>query len=305
MPDLANQLRDFGEDRTSGSSQLVRQARLMLQQALREWADAAPSDFRERWEPWLRALVGAHPSLASLRNLANRAALILETSGYDPRSREHLLEMLAQWDEEAAARLSALAQHARCLFPVRGPVLVYSQSGSVLEILKEARRHAVTLEAICSEGRPKYEGREMARKLVEAGIAVRVLTDAALFDTVPEAGMVLVGADAFLPGAFVNKVGTASLFHLACLFDVARYVASTEDKCLPAALARQFEIESRDPAEVWAERPEGVTVHNRYFDRTPLELCTAIVTETGIHTPASFRSRVGEAQVARALAIPP
>jgi len=53
------------------------------------------------------------------------------------------------------------------------------------------------------------EGRILARRLAEEGIAVTAFVDAAAFSVFPMADMVLIGSDALVPVGLINKVGRA------------------------------------------------------------------------------------------------
>jgi translation initiation factor 2B subunit (eIF-2B alpha/beta/delta family) len=56
-----------------------------------------------------------------------------------------------------------------------------------------------------------------------------------------------------------------------------------------------------NPAELWPESPEGVEVVNRYFEPTPLEWFTGIITEEGGLSIRNAAARAERASIDREL----
>lgn len=187
------------------------------------------------------------------------------------RARERAQEARGQAARQAAALL-------------RGTVLTHSASETVTKALRMAAREGGLRKVVVGEGRPRLEGRVVARALAEEGIEVVLVTDAAMGLHAREADLALVGADAVLAdGSVVNKVGTR-LLGLACdragtpLHAVAdRYKVSS---------ATSVPLEEKEATEVWPDAPRGVQVRNIYFDRTEAELVRGVVTEKGVLTGA-------------------
>jgi translation initiation factor 2B subunit (eIF-2B alpha/beta/delta family) len=63
---------------------------------------------------------------------------------------------------------------------------------------------------------------------------------------------------------------------------VAIYVLATGDKLAMPSLWRHLEIRAGAPREVWESPPPAVNVENPYFEATPLDLATAVNTESGV-----------------------
>jgi HSP20 family molecular chaperone IbpA len=156
-------------------------------------------------------------------------------------------------------------------------VVTLSRSSSVL-ITLHAIRAIRPLEVSCSESRPAMEGRRLAADLAAAGVRVTFYGDAALAHALHDAEAVLVGADAVASSWFLNKSGTKMLAAAATHHGVPVYVAATRDKFVDEKLAGRLQERTHDPKEVWDSAPEGVQVHNCYFEATPLELVTAVIT---------------------------
>jgi len=129
---------------------------------------------------------------------------------------------------------------------------------------------------VCSESRPMLEGTALARWLVERGYDVTLVADAGLCEYLVPGSVLVVGTDAILPDAVVNKVGTRVAAIWAMLAGVPRYVVATRDKLLPPALATMFRNPQRPATELLQTPPEQLTVDNRAFDLTPRHAWTAI-----------------------------
>ena len=92
-----------------------------------------------------------------------------------------------------------------------------------------------------------------------------------------------VGADAVTAEGVINKAGTLGLATAARSWSIPFYVLAGSEKFLPAASAGALQQE-RPAAEILASPPAGLRVVNRYFDLTPLDCTTGIVTERGVLT---------------------
>src|ERR1041384_2077504 len=57
------------------------------------------------------------------------------------------------------------------------------------------------------------------------------------------------------------------------------------------------ELDQADPHELWLDAPNGVTVVNRYFESTPLEYFTGIVTEHGLLSSTEASACAREASI--------
>jgi translation initiation factor 2B subunit (eIF-2B alpha/beta/delta family) len=97
-----------------------------------------------------------------------------------------------------------------------------------------------------------------------------------------ECDVVIVGADAVTPQGVVNKIGTYALALAAREQKVPFYVLAGTEKFLPAPFSQALRIEEKDPEEVTQEVIPHSKVENRYFDITPLELITGVVTQEGV-----------------------
>ncbi|MBC7081451.1 MAG: hypothetical protein H5T44_04340 [Thermoplasmatales archaeon] len=86
-------------------------------------------------------------------------------------------------------------------------ILTYSRSSTVEKFILSKN-----LEVICSESRPKFEGRKLIKNL--AGKNFTLVADCAIFSFIDRVDAIVVGADAIVNYGIVNKVGTSPIAFL-------------------------------------------------------------------------------------------
>jgi len=219
-------------------------------------------------------LVGARPNEPMLRNLL---ALLLRRgagSGSWGARAEALLSEVREGEARIASTGADLIRDGMVVF-------THCHSSSAVGILLEAHRRGTRFTVRNTETRPRFQGRITARELAAAGVEVVHMVDAAAKWALDGADLFLFGADAVLPaGYLVNKVGTGIFCLVARNYEVPSYCAVHTLKVVRDP--DDGTLEQRDPAEVWAEAPPGVTVRNPAFDRVHLKYVTAFVTERGL-----------------------
>jgi translation initiation factor 2B subunit (eIF-2B alpha/beta/delta family) len=276
---LAHRLRAFGDNHLSGALSLTAEALGILREVLD----------REALPAVARALCEAQPAMAPVWNAA-LAAL----AGH---ARFEAFE--ARLERAPAALIRVALRELDLIRPLR--VVTYSGSGSVMRVLESlATRGAVHVSV--GEGRPHFEGRELAERLVRAGIAVDYYLDAALSHAIDRAAIVLVGADAIGSDFFINKSGTRLVLAAAAQARVPAYVVATRDKLAAPAVWALLRLPEHAPAEVWPDPPKGVAVRNRYFELVPCSLATAFLTDLGVLDPHMLTAACAGQQDAELLA---
>lgn len=293
-------LQAIEQDRTSGAFELAEravQAALLLVQAS---ADLPPEGFLSQFSTFTRRLLQVQPSMAPLLNFVNTLWLALEGTRkgalrkvIEEEANRFLAGMQAA-SEQVARRGAELLQRAET-------VLTYSYSSTVMNTLLLARRQGARFSVLCSEGRPGGEGRKLAKPLTAKGIPVMLVVDAALPGLVHEADLCLVGADAVQTSGVINKVGTYALALAARANQVPFYVLCDSRKFLPKPLEQFFRIREEKPGEIWSRPPKAVTVINRLFERTPLQLLKGVISEKGLFSPEEVRKHLRGKKVAREL----
>lgn len=255
----------LASDRESGASEILDEVIAIFREALAVGIPLLPI---------ARAVCRAQPAMASVWNAALE---VLASDGAGER-----LELFAQ---RVARGPEALARFASEVFltDTAGPLrlVTISFSRSVVTLL-EAIATRRTVRISCGESRPALEGRRLASRLAGAGIAVTCFSDAALGQALGAADGVIVGADAVAPEWFLNKCGTRMLAAAAGQQGVPVYVVATRDKFVGHAVGARLMLREGAPAEIWETPPPGVTIRNPYFEPTPLELVSSLITDVGV-----------------------
>jgi ribose 1,5-bisphosphate isomerase len=275
--DIEQRIALVRDDREHGSRWLVRETILILRDLARIKMASQDEQMRQLRESG-RALAQARPAMAAL---ASAVGQILSTPGGPDAIAQAADQLLQDYD----TAIERIAEHARPY--LSGRLLTCSLSGTILEVLRLNRQQIEQL--IVLEGRPRYEGREMAREFAAAGFHVTLITDAQADIFIPRCHAVVVGADSVLAnGDVLNKAGTALLAWSARGHNIPFYVLcetlkiSAQNWPQEDLPQQEAMLEEKEAHEVLEQSLTGVTVRNFYFDRTPYSLINKIVTEDGV-----------------------
>ncbi len=236
-------------------------------------------------------LAGCRPSMAPLVNklgvMFSRLDGIDDIREYRARATEIAGEILEK-SKDAKGRM---IEHLKTVTSDVDTIFTYSYSSTVKQAIRELGAENV----IVTESRPKYEGITLGRELAEEGHNVLTGVDAMVHMYMKAADVVLVGADSVQhDGSFINKVGTKMLGYAAKEFGKPLYVLCDTMKFnVLNYLGQEIELEEKEPEEV-VEPSQNIQVRNFYFEITPPELVTAIVTEEGVMEPIDIKRKMEE-----------
>ena len=294
--DLAAAVREFGDDNLSGSQAIARRAVALVERVLAgDGAEAAPAgsardpaprhDIEARLLELGRALVKAHPAMAPLYNLFETLLRSLDDAGPDADIRGRIQRAAAGFIEGMDEHNRAIARHFSDVIAEEAVLFTHSAGSTVRAALLHCRRAGRRLTVHCTESRPVCEGSALALELAKQGIPATLSTDSLVFSLLRQAErpVVVVGADAVAARGVVNKAGTLGLATAARSWEIPLYVLAGSEKFLPSFPVDAHE-QPRPADEVLARAPAGLEVINRYFDLTPLDCVTGIVTERGVLT---------------------
>lgn len=293
---VAEALARLRGDHTSGSTALLALALEALE------AFTFPADWHAALTALVTELVAAQPSMAVLLNLAQAVLEACPPELPAASARQRLRQTVQAWRQRLQESTARLCRQALAVLPPQATVLTYSNSATVVAALCHAHDQGRLRRVLVGESRPACEGQALALALHAHGIAVDYGTDMALLHWLPRASVVWVGADAVLPHALINKLGTAALARLARHHGVPVFSLCTADKFLPAAAADLLRLPAHAPAEVWPAALAGITVHNPYFEAVPLELLSGVLCEEGLLPPAVLCHTLQQRRLAPALA---
>jgi translation initiation factor 2B subunit (eIF-2B alpha/beta/delta family) len=269
-------------DHEHGASWLAREAAAALDEAAALVLAGPPasesareSDVRALRQA-ARELAHARPSMAAIATTVARIC----AAGWSPgaaaleRTRAEANRLADAWNEAAAA----IGAHAQDL--LTGTVLTHSRSGTVEQVLARLASAGRVNALIVTTSLPGGEGSALAHALAQRGIDVTLVADAAMGWALTGVDAVVLGADSVRADAsLVNKVGSLPLALCAQRADVPVYVLCESLKIAPSGWS--LTLEEMDPAELLPASEPHLRARNPYFDHTPADLITAIITEMG------------------------
>lgn len=167
-------------------------------------------------------------------------------------------------------------------------IMIHCHSSTVFNIVNVAKKK--NIKVICTETRPRFQGRITAKELIAAGIPTTMIIDSAARHYVNDVDMVLVGADVINnDGSIINKIGSSTIALCADEANTDFYCASTIMKFNPETVfGPAEEIELRATSEIWKNPPKGLKIVNPAFDMVPREYIEGIITEEGIFAPETI-----------------
>jgi len=287
-PEIISLIDEIRNDRTHGASQLARQAAGVLKTAAEHSQVDSVEQFLQEQKAVGERLMSARPAMAPVFNIVN--GLLNTIAG---KATEMELDSIRRFtmsraDEVIEGSLEAIAQIARYgskLIADGDRIMTHSYSSTVVAVLKEAFTKHRDIEVIITRSGPGRTGERIAQQLELYGIPVTFIDDAAMGFYVSTVNKVMVGADGVCAdGKIVNGIGTYQLALVAERASIPFYVLCETLKFDPRLRSNGVDLEEKGPLEVVeaGRLPPGVKVKNPYFDITPLELITGIVTENGL-----------------------
>jgi len=133
------------------------------------------------------------------------------------------------------------------------------------------------------------EGIALSKYLARESIPTTVMTDASLFSNISNVDMVIVGSDAISKNGIINKIGTKVITQLASDYDIPVYVLSLIEKILPFPYDVKIN-QNKNPDEITNSTNSRLHISNYYFDTSPLNLISAIITQEGMFSSTELIS---------------
>ena len=171
-------------------------------------------------------------------------------------------------------------------------IMTHCHSSAAERILTEAWNENKDIKVICTETRPKFQGRITAKVLNNAGIPTTMVVDSAMRWVLKNKNvdMIITGADAITSeGTVLNKIGSRLLALAAAESHVPYYIATPLLKYDTETIVGHLtKIEFRDPEEIWPkekDRPWNLQFENPAFETISREYIAGLITEVGIFAP--------------------
>ena len=288
--EIISLIEEIKDDKTHGASQLARQAANVLKVAAEQSQTSSVEHFLLEQKEIGGSLMLARPAMAPVFNIVSRLL-----KAVSEKAAEMDLELVKQLtiskaDELVNGSLQAIAKVAEygCKLISDGDrIMTHSYSSTVVAVLKEGFNKRRNIEVVITRSGPGRTGERVAQELGLCG-AVTFIDDAAMGLYIATVNKVMVGADRVCAdGKVVNGIGTYQLALAAKMAGIPFYVLCETLKFDPRLRGGEVDLEEKEPSEVVkpGKLPPKVRVRNPYFDITPLELVTGMVTENGLLMP--------------------
>jgi ribose 1,5-bisphosphate isomerase len=287
-PEITSLIDEIRNDKVHGASQLARQAAGVLKTTAERSQVNSPGEFWQEQKEIGERLMSARPAMAPVFNIVGGLleAIRGEYAAMDLDSIRRLTVTKA--DEAVSNSLRAVtrvAEHGSRLITDGDRLMTHSYSSTVAAALKAAFNRHGNIEVITTRSGPGRTGERLAQELGLYGIPVTFIDDAAAGLYLSTVAKVVVGADRVCAdGKVVNGIGTCQLAVAAKGAGIPFYILSETLKFDPRLKGDEVDLEEKEVGEVVAPGilSPGVRVKNPYFDITPPELISGIVTENGL-----------------------
>lgn len=170
-------------------------------------------------------------------------------------------------------------------------VLTHCHSSTGVALIKGIAQNKPSFDVVCTETRPKLQGRISAKSFVEDGISTTLIADSAAESFIIGRGSVpidgvFIGCDQItMKGHCINKIGSWGIAFSALYAEKPLYVVSPLLKVDPEVGLENLEIEVREEREIWEDAPKDLKIYNPAFEIVDNSLITGFVTEFGILKP--------------------
>jgi len=287
-PEIIKFIDEIKKDKTRGASELARQAVEVLKVAAEHSRAGSAEEFLAEQREIGERLRLVRPAMAPVFNVVNQFLNAVGEKGgkKDLDSIKRLA--ISKADELIESSLQAVAKIARFateLIEDGDIIMTHSYSSTVMEAVKAVFKKHGNIEVIATRSGAGRTGERIAQELGDCGVPVTFIDDTAIGVYMLVTNKVVVGADRICSdGKLVNGIGTYLLALAAARADIPLYVLCETLKFDPRLRGDEVDLEEKEASEVVepAVLPSVVKVQNPYFDITPLELITGIITENGL-----------------------
>ncbi len=179
-------------------------------------------------------------------------------------------------------------------------VFTHCHSSTAEHLIVDLSKGIIDFKVVCTETRPKYQGRITATNLLKAGLDTTMIADSAAESYIIGRGLfpveaVFLGADQIsITGDVVNKVGSWGIALAAYYANIPVYIVTPFLKVDAETAYKPMLVERRESDELWPEHPEGLNIDNPAFDIIDAKLITGYITELGIISAQEIPSLIRE-----------
>jgi translation initiation factor 2B subunit (eIF-2B alpha/beta/delta family) len=287
---IKTKLLDLRQDNSSGASELLEKVLKIVKLQL-DSVQNPIIDIKEDFLELAREIINSRPSMAPLINtigfLIHDLTII---------NKNLIKKRLKELEVTSTKRKKDLEKNFDVFLNSRGKkelnIMLISYSSTINKLLLKNRDKKLNLFVL--ESRPLLEGRRVAEKLSKY-FKINLIIDAAMGKFIKHVDLVLVGIDSILKdGSIINKLGTYPLTVLAKANKINVYTVGDSYKYnLRSYYGQEIIIEKKPSNEVYDKKlKDNFEVYNYYFDVTPPEYITGIISDLGILSIENFLANV-------------
>ncbi|XP_043963329.1 translation initiation factor eIF-2B subunit delta isoform X3 [Gambusia affinis] len=256
-------------------------------------------DLVNRLKPYISFLNQCRPLSASMGNAIKYVKKEISNIPSQCKEEEAKRKLLfcIEWyiKEKIILAAKAIAESSIEKISDGDVILIYGCSSLVNHILCEALEKNRKFRVIVVDSRPRLEGREALRRLVQRGISCTYVLISAVSYILPEVSKVFLGAHALLANGYVmSRVGTSQIALVAKAFNVPVLVCCETYKFCERVQTDSFvsnELDDPDDLivtrngqthlEHWQQEPP-LGLLNLVYDVTPPDFVDLVITELGM-----------------------
>ncbi|KAL6096050.1 eif2b4 [Pungitius sinensis] len=274
-----------------------------FQQVIRDYStppnEELSRDLVNKLKPYISFLNQCRPLSASMGNAIKyikKEISNIPSQCKEEEAKVKLLRCIERYiNENIILAAKAIAKYSIEKISDGDVILVYGCSSLVNHILCEAFEKNRKFRVIVVDSRPRLEGREALRRLVQKGISCTYVLISAVSYILPEVSKVFLGAHALLANGYVmSRVGTSQIALVAKAFNVPVLVCCETYKFCERVQTDSFvsnELDDPDDLivtrkaktqlEQWQEVP-SLGLLNLVYDVTPPDFVDLVITDLGM-----------------------
>jgi translation initiation factor 2B subunit (eIF-2B alpha/beta/delta family) len=279
--EIQNLIKEIEVDNTSGASEFIDKVLEIIKIKLKLIVDPHV-EMKNEIIMLSKQIIALRPSMATLIN----------TIGYlihdlDDINKILIKERLNKFSTKMKKKKEYLESNFNIFlkkhkkFPLK--VMIISYSSTIMNLL--LRNKEFEFEIYVLESRPLLEGQKVA-EILASHFKTHLIIDAAIGNFIDEVDIILVGVDSILKdGSIINKVGTFPLAALAGSKKIDVYgICDSYKYNLKSHYGYSVLIEEKPTNEIYDKeiKNKNLEVHNYYFDITPPEYISGIISDLGI-----------------------
>ncbi|XP_071954451.1 translation initiation factor eIF2B subunit delta-like [Antedon mediterranea] len=256
-------------------------------------------DLESRIKPYISFLNQCRPKSVSMGNAIKNLKMQIThipSDMSDTKAKEELYTFIDKYlNEKIFLAGEVIKNYAITKIKDGDVILVYGCSSLLRKVLCDAHNSDKKFRVVVVDSRPKMEGREGLRRLVNHGICCSYILINALSYMMPEVTKVFLGAHALLANGYVmSRVGSSHVAMVAKSYNVPVLVCCETYKFCERAQTDSFVAnELGDPEDLTnAEKPkkylsdwrniDSLTLLNLIYDVTPPDFVDIVITEIGM-----------------------